>query len=329
MIDQATRLRGLMESRFTAIAGRAANGAPFRDPEAGPQADAPAARVVAVTSGKGGVGKSNIALNVAVALRRAGKRVCLLDANFGLANIDLLCGLNGYWNLAHVVSGARNVADVLLQGPEGVRVVSGGSAIAQLRNESGDPEARSVRIADALHQLAALEEEHDFLVIDTGTGIHQHVRPFVAAADAAVLVATPEPTAIADAYATVKALSGHPPANILAVVNQAASSSQAQAILERLQQTARLFLHAEILPGGWIPADPALPDAVVRRTPLLIDSPRSAAAESIEKLAQRIKAVSENHAPLGRYFARLLARHEGNEGRGAKIAGMSNVVSGE
>lgn len=303
MIDQATRLRGLMESRFTELTRRAANGAGLLEPGTGsPTPPLPAACVVAVTSGKGGVGKSSIALNVSIALQRAGKRVCLADANFGLANIDLLCGLNGYWNLTHVVSGARSLADVLLQGPEGVRVASGASAVAELADRPFEVQR------DVVGELSELETEHDFLVIDTGTGIHQHTRPFVAAADLAVIVTTPEPTAIADAYATVKTFSTNPPRTVLAVVNQASSSEQAEAILERLQQTARLFLHTEVVPGGWIPADPQVASAVVHRTPLLLHSPRSSAAQAVERLAQRIRSTADSQTAAGGYFTRLLER---------------------
>jgi len=292
MIDQATRLRGLMQTRLTAAVERESIAIPSRQA-------ASLARVIAVTSGKGGVGKTNIALNLAIALQRSEKRVCLMDANFGLANIDLLCGLNGYWNLSHVASGARRLADVILQGPEGVHVLSGAGGLTELRDRAPHFQAGMLR------ELQQLEENHDVIVMDTGTGVHHSVRAFVSASDVAVLVTTPEPTAIADTYATIKALSTNPPPVMLVVINQAASAAQSETIIDRLQRTAKMFLGAEVFAGGWIPSDPSLPAAVVHRTPLMLDSPHSASAAAITKLAQRVSAVSNNHAPRGRFFCRL------------------------
>lgn len=293
MNDQATRLRGLMESRIataTAVAPAA------EEPAAGP-----AARVVAVTSGKGGVGKSNLALNLAIALRRMGQRVCLIDANLGLSNIDLLCGLNGYWNLTHVITGARRLPEVTLQGPEGVHVVSGASELSVLSEHSED-----VR-RDILGQLEQLEADHDFLIVDTGSGMHRDTRRLLEACHVAVVVTTPEPTAIADAYATIKALSVSPPGSVMAVVNQAESATQARQILDRMRHTAGLFLHAEVVSGGEIPHDRQVAAAVARRTPLLEHAPKSAAAEAIERLARRVKSAADGRPSTPRYFRRLSA----------------------
>ena len=291
MTDQATRLRGLMESR----AATAEVAAPV--PE-GP-AVGPAARVVTVTSGKGGVGKSNLALNLAIVLQRSNQRVCLLDANLGLSNIDLLCGLNGYWNLTHVVTGARSLPEVVLEGPEGIHVVSGGSVLVEMADQPGDVQR------DVFRQLEQLESEHDLLIVDTGNGMHRDTRRFVENADVAVVVTTPEPTAIADAYATVKSLSVSPPGSVMAVVNQAESTTQAQQILERMKHTAGLFLHTEIALGGAIPSDHHVPAAVARRTPLLEHAPRSSAAEAIERLARRVKSAADGSSNPGRFFRRL------------------------
>jgi len=154
------------------------------------QSDAPVAkpfsqaRTIAVTSGKGGVGKSNIALNLAIAMAGNDTSVCLLDANLGLGNIDLLCGLNGYWNLLHVVTGARTLADIVLDGPAGIHVVPGASGLI----DAVDVSASAQR--EILDQLEELERTHDYLLIDTGTGIHQSVRRFLNAADVVLVVTT-------------------------------------------------------------------------------------------------------------------------------------------
>jgi flagellar biosynthesis protein FlhG len=294
MIDQATRLRGLMESRLSL---HGAHGV-----VADPDVAVATARVIAVTSGKGGVGKSNISLNLAIALSRADARVCLIDANPGLSNIDLLCGLNGYWNLSHVVSGARALSEIILDGPEGIHVVSGAGGLAQLRD--CPLEVRR----DVLRQTAQLDEQHDYLVIDTGTGVQDSPRTLAAAADVALVVTTAEPTSIADAYATVKGLSAAPPPNLMVVANQVESARQAAAIIDRMRRTAGLFLHTEITHAGHIPHDRSVVQSVARRIPLLVGTPRSAAAQAIVQLARRVKSAADGSPPLGGYFPRIADR---------------------
>jgi flagellar biosynthesis protein FlhG len=279
MSDQAQVLRGLMEQREEIAA---LDPAPF--------AHGQPAQTLAVTSGKGGVGKSCIALNLGIALAQAGRSVCLLDGNLGLGNIDLLCGLNGYWNLSHVVSGARTLAEISLEGPHGLRVIPGASGLIDVADCS--PQAQR----EILQQLEELEQEHEFLLIDTGTGIHRTVRQFVAAADLGLVVTTPEPTAIADAYATIKALSAHTEFMALeVVVNCADSIEQARDIVDRLQRTTRMFLRSEVGAAGSIPHDTQMIQAVRRQTPCLTLSPRSPASRALEKLARRVDNVLHHH----------------------------------
>lgn len=287
MSDQAQVLRGLMERRSDALSEM-----PPRPPAG--------ARTVAVTSGKGGVGKSNIALNLAIALRQMHKSVCLLDANLGLGNIDLLCGLSGYWNLSHVVSGARTVSEIVLEGPAGIHVVPGASGLLDLADVSPADQR------EIFAELEELERRHDYIVLDTGTGIHQTVRQFVAAAETVLVVTTPEPTAIADAYATLKVLATGPAAvQPQILVNQADSPEQAREIIERVQQTARTFLHVTVASAGYIPRDPAVPQAVIDRVPFLARNARSPAAQAIERLARRVINLASPAAERTGYFSRF------------------------
>ena len=286
MTDQATRLRGLAEQRETREEQRAPT-FPQR------------ARTIAVTSGKGGVGKSNIALNLAIAARRMGKSVCVLDACLGLGNIDLLCGLNGYWNLSHVVTGARSLPEVVLDGPEGVHVIPGASGLIELAD---CPE--SVQ-RDLIFQMEELEREHDLLIVDTSTGIHRVVRQFATAADQVLVVTVPEVPAIADAYATVKALASPDAPPIDLVVNQVDSPSQAQSIADRLKQTAKMFLRSEVGLAGHITRDAAVVQAVATRSPFLIDSPKCAAAADMMNLARRILSSAGSVQTFQSYFDRF------------------------
>jgi flagellar biosynthesis protein FlhG len=287
MYDQAQILRGLMERRTeTAVAE--------------PAPASRRARTIAITSGKGGVGKSNVALNLAIALQKMGHSVCLLDANLGLGNIDLLCGLNGYWNLSHVVSGARKVPEIVLEGPCGIHVVPGASGLL----DSADCSQQAQR--EILSQLEELEHHHEFLLIDTGTGIHRTVRQFVSAAESVIIVTTPEPTAIADAYATLKALTGG--SNLLQpfiLVNQSDSPEQAREIIARVQQTARTFLHLTVTSAGHIPRDPAVPAAVAHRKPLLVENNRTPAGLAIEQLARRVLNMSQSQPEHCSFFSQF------------------------
>lgn len=286
MPDQATILRGIVETRQDARSETSST-EPHR------------ARTIAVTSGKGGVGKSNIALNMAIAMARLGKSVCLLDACLGLGNIDLLCGLNGYWNLSHVVTGARSLKDVVLDGPDGIHVIPGASGLIELAD---CPETVQ---RELLFQMEELERNHDILIVDTSTGIHRIVRQFATAADQILLLTTPETTSMADAYATIKALASPdcPPVDI--VVNLAESASQAKAIVGRLQQTSRMFLKKQIGFAGHISRDPAVVDAVASRKPFVVQSTNCLAASDIHQLARRVISNGGSLRTFQSYFDRF------------------------
>jgi flagellar biosynthesis protein FlhG len=286
MVDQATALRGLVEKRET-------------EPTVSDSSSPTRARTIAVTSGKGGVGKSCIALNLAIALAETGRSVCLLDACLGLGSIDLLCGMHSYWNLSHFLTGARDLDEIVQNGPAGIHIVPGASGLSELADVDSDTQA------ELLLQIQRLERNHDILIVDTGSGIHKLVRQFAAAADQAVIVTLPETTAIADAYATIKALSGPGSPALELVVNAAESEKQGKQIGDRLMKTAAAFLQADFRFAGTIRNDPAMPESVASRSPLLIDRPDSPAARDIRRLARRLVEGTVSLVSNRSYFDRL------------------------
>ena len=279
--DQARELRSLVAQRAARASGlsRAAR----------------TCRVIAVASGKGGVGKSVIAINLAMALARQGNSVCLLDASSGVGHLELLCGRNAYWNLSHVVAGSRRLEDITHEGPLGVHVVSGASCLLDTNDSS----------MSLLPQLNALEQNHDWLIVDTSSGPSRWNVPFLRAADRVLIVTTPEPTAIAEAYSAVKSLSNTEGLVISALVNRASSAEQASEILGRLRGAARSFLRADLDPAGGIPEDVAVQESVAARQPLAQFEPTCAAQHALEQLAERMARAVEVRNEAG-YFERLL-----------------------
>ncbi len=255
-------------------------------------------RSLVITSGKGGVGKSVLALNLAVALAQQNRRVALLDASGGLAHLDLLCGLNGYWNLEHLVTGARRLEEIVLTGPAGVQVLTGGQSLADLN-------ATPTTVQQTIwQQLAAYESTCDFLIIDAGVGEHCRIRSLVTAADAAYVVATPEPTAIADAYATIKGLATADDLTLHPILNRCPAAA-AERILERIETTADNFLRTALGPGLHLPDDPLVALSVKQRRPFVLSMGEAALAVS------RWAEWLVKHRPVSQgagYFNRLARR---------------------
>lgn len=269
--------------------------------------------VIAVTSGKGGVGKSNVAVNLAVRFATAGKRVLLVDADLGLANADVLCNVEVPFNLSHVVARRRTLKEVVVRVPLGgadgaakfgFDLVGGASGLAKMADL--DEAGRRV----LLEGLSELERNADVVLIDTGAGISTNVLSFCKNADHVLVVTTPEPTAITDAYAMVKSVCGPagkqtPERKISLLVNQARSSDDARAVYERVSRVARQFLGVNLLDAGHVLMDESVGVAVRRRMPVVLHDPRSAASQCLMQLAMRLEpgVVPE---PVGGFFSRWM-----------------------
>lgn len=244
----------------------------------------PRASVIAVTSGKGGVGKSNIAVNLAVKFAAAGKRVVLLDADLGLANADVLCNVALPWNLSHVISRKRQLVDVIVEAPGGFGLIGGASGLARMADLcDGDRQ----RIVDSLIQV---EEQADILLIDTGAGINPDVLCFTRTADHVLVVTTPEPTAITDAYAVIKVICRDGvDRRISLLVNQTVSADEGRAVYERVSKVCRQFLGIGIFDAGCVSRDENVPQAVRQRRPFTIATPCCPASQGITQLAMRLE----------------------------------------
>lgn len=236
---------------------------------------------VAVSSGKGGVGKSNVTVNIGLALAQAGKQVLLFDADLGLANIDILFGLSCDHSLIDVVEGDKSLASVLVDAAERMKVLPASSGVLELERLSATQRARIAR------ELKEISADFDVLLIDTAAGLSDNVLFFCAAADEVLVVTTPDPTAITDAYALIKVLTNqHSVQALNLLVNQAADASSAARIHEKINTVCRQFLQREISYWGYLPHDPAVTQAVHRRKPVLLNNPTATISNSFRALAK-------------------------------------------
>lgn len=314
MHDQAERLRELVNGR-----NRKKDES---SPAAGPHSHQPApggeprgqrrGRIIAITSGKGGVGKTNLAVNLALGLASLGQRVTLIDTDLGLANIDLVLGLTPPYHLGHFFAGERSLREIAIEGPYGIKVIAGGSGLQELANLSERHMAR------CLEHLVELEEEADFILFDTGAGISHKVVQFILAADEVLVVTTSEPTAIADAYGVIKVLAKeNPRAHVYLVVNMVRMESEGQQVLDRLQMVAEKFLDFTVEPLGMVFYDSLVPKAVKKQEPFFLTNPQATASQNILSLARKLLAFPEFPAKTpGGFWRRLFgdrarARDEG------------------
>jgi flagellar biosynthesis protein FlhG len=267
-------------------------------------------RVIAVTSGKGGVGKSNIVANLGIALARQGLKVLLIDADLGLANLDILLGLTARFTIYDVLSLRKTLAEVIVPGPEGVKVLPASSGIADLA------ELDKFQKLLLLNELDHYAENLDVVLIDTGAGISGNVIFFNLASQERIVVANNQPTSVTDAYAMIKILATrHGERHFKLLVNGLSRSQEAEAVHRTLLMVAARFLgvdiHLEYL--GFIPHDESIPQAVMRQQPVLILYPQAPASKSFIQLAQRLRQLPPRGGMAGslRFFWSRLWDHPG------------------
>jgi flagellar biosynthesis protein FlhG len=242
-----------------------------------------AARVVAITSGKGGVGKTNVVAGLALALAQQGQRVVVMDADFGLANLDILLGLSPKYTLEHVLRGEKVIEEILLEGPMGIRIIPASSGIQELTRLDTMSE---LRLVQGLQRVA---ETADWLLIDTAAGIHDSVLKLLMAAQEVILVATPEPTSLVDAYAMVKVLHLRDAHKLLwLLVNNGQSADEAQETVDQLQAVTERFLGKQLKVLGMIPSDPHLLQAVRQQRGVVELFPHCPSTQAFQALARQL-----------------------------------------
>ncbi len=271
MNDQAEKLRNIVKNKKeninSEVEGQSKN----------------AARVIAVTSGKGGVGKTNITVNLAIALSKKGLRVVILDVDLGLANIDILLGKSTRYTLVELIRGERNIFEVLADGPDNVKFISGGSGVDELA------QLDKSQIENLVSNIALLDKLCDVILIDTGAGISNSVVSFLMAADEILLVTTPEPTAITDGYAMIKTIMRKDRHKIVKViVNKADSIREAEDVLDKLFMVSERFLSFELQKMGYILNDECVTKAVKQQKPFSLVYPKSHATYQVTQMAETL-----------------------------------------
>lgn len=242
-------------------------------------------RVIAVTSGKGGVGKTNISVNLAVALASSGNKVMLLDADLGLANVDVLLGLRADYTLQHVISGQRSLEEILIEGPFGLKIVPGSSGVA------GMADLTSTQHAGLIHAFGELSFPVETLLIDTAAGISDGVISLTKAAQEVLVVVCDEPASITDAYAMIKLLNReHGMHRFRVVANMALSAREGHDLYKKLVRVADRFLDVTLDFMGAIPYDEYLRKAIQRQRAVVDAYPRSKSAVAFKNLAQKTES---------------------------------------
>jgi flagellar biosynthesis protein FlhG len=260
------------------------------------------AKIITVTSGKGGVGKTSLTVNLALALAKIGKKTVIIDADFGFSNVNILLGANAAYDIGHVVRGEKNLQEVIEACFEGVQFISGGPGVAELMNIA--PE----RLEDVLLQMESLERDVDYILFDTGAGMDGNILRLMDASDETLLVLTPEPTSITDAFVVLKTaakLKEKPAVHL--IVNKADSEKQALATSENFKQVVDKFLNYPTTLMGYVQSDELITKSVYELVPYVLKHPGSSASKQVKRIAEQIVRGGEI-CPKARGFKLFLER---------------------
>lgn len=311
MIDQAEKLRLRMnqisetvqisEEKNSETMNSVANQERFKS-----------ARVIAVTSGKGGVGKSSLSVNMGLQLQKAGKNTVIIDTDFGLANIEVMLGIRPRFNMADLLFNDKGIEDIITKGPLDLGFISGGSGVQELSTLSKE------EIQEFSSKLSLLDNMTDVIIIDTGAGISDAVLEFLLCAPEIFVVVTPEPTSITDAYSLLKTLNRNPgfdmkEKRINIVVNRVTYKNQGVDIFNKISMVATNFLKMKLEYFGEITYDDKVSRAIIAQKPVTLAYPNSKSAKDIEMLAQKLldeSSVKENKGGFARFFTDFLKNNK-------------------
>jgi len=266
-------------------------------------------RILAITSGKGGVGKTNFTINLGISLSNLGYKVLIFDADIGLANVDIILGVIPRYTIADVINGNKGILDIITEGPNGIKVIAGGSGIKELASLDNN------RLEKITLQLAKLENIADFILIDTGAGLSETVLSFVNAADEVILITTPEPTSLTDGYAMIKTLAINSRfSKIHVVINRAEDYNEATEVFEKLRKVASRFLKIRIENLGFVYDSKIVSDSVKSQNPFLVLFPNSAVSKKINGIALKILGNSSDSSDGVKGFVNKLKNFFVKEG---------------
>lgn len=243
-------------------------------------------KIIAVASGKGGVGKTNFAVNLAIAYAKMGKKVVVMDADLGLANVNVILGVIPKYNLYHVVKGQKKLSEIVLETPYGIKIIAGASGFSQLANLSDDQRDIFINSLSELNYA-------DILIIDTGAGVSNNVLSFVLASDETIIVTTPETTAITDAYGIIKSIfSLEKDVVIKLVINKCDNIQEGKKVSERIINIAFQFLSIKVENLGFIMKDEIVERAVKLQKPFFILNQKSKASAGIEHVLSQLEHIN-------------------------------------
>jgi len=265
-------------------------------------------RIITITSGKGGVGKTNVATNMAIAYAQMGKKVIVIDADLGLANVNVMMNIIPQYNLYHVMRKQKKMSEIILDTEYGIKLIAGASGFSKIANMT--EEERNSFISE-LYTLS----NADIIIIDTSAGVSKNVLGFVAAADEVVIVTTPEPTSITDAYGIIKIIATEVDnlnINLKMIVNRVATAMEGKRVADRMIQIAAQFLNLKVEYLGFIYNDPLVSQSVLRQKPFMIVDPRGKASVCLKHIVARIeKAEFIDDEGFGRFMRKLFGRDWG------------------
>jgi flagellar biosynthesis protein FlhG len=265
------------------------------------------ARIITVTSGKGGVGKTNLSVNMALAFARLGKKVVVMDADLGLANVNVMLNVLPRYNLYHVIKKQKTIREIMVETEYGISIVAGASGFSQIAN-MGEEDRK-----DFIHEIDALSSA-DIIIVDTSAGVSSNVLDFIAAADDAVIITTPEPTAITDAYGIIKIIATEYDAlniGLKLVVNRTRGAAEAKNVADRMIKIANQFLNLKVDYLGFIYDDPAVPHAVLRQKPFMVVDPKCKASLCVQHIVERMdRTKSKETGGFKTMMRRLFSQKE-------------------